>query len=241
MVGRVTGASHERRRQSCQDSCRAESEGGVFFAVVADGAGSAPHGAQGAQIAVNAVYRQFQKDAGMTDIIKCVSDGAREARDKITGTARDKARPVAEYATTLLVVALGPSGGAALQIGDGLIAYRTADSGWAAFMPPQHGEYANTTRFLTDATSEIDAQEICPRNRIVSIAVMSDGLERLAMVTATEEIHAPFLDRLSSPLIAIPHVGRQTGLSKRLEAFLQSDRVRSRTDDDLSIVVATRA
>jgi len=46
-----------------------------------------------------------------------------------------------------------PSGGGALQIGDGVIVVSDGGDGWSWLFWPPPGEYVNTTRFLTDEDS----------------------------------------------------------------------------------------
>jgi Protein phosphatase 2C len=60
--------------------------------------------------------------------------------------ARDAARPIDDYACTLLVVILSANGGIVGQIGDGAEVIDDGERGWR----PVHGEYANTTHFLTE-------------------------------------------------------------------------------------------
>jgi hypothetical protein len=70
-------------------------------------------------------------------------------------------------------------------------------------------------------------------------AVFSDGLLRLAINLATGEPHAPFF----RPLFAFAAAGDASGVVAReaeLAAFLHSDRVCARSDDDKTILLAAR-
>ena len=62
---------------------------------------------------------------------------------------------VSDYACTLLGVVASPSRIAYFQIGDGAIVIPSGEPGtydWVFW--PQHGEYANTTNFVTDANAQ---------------------------------------------------------------------------------------
>ena len=144
------------------------------------------------------------------------------------------------YASTLLAIAITAEGGAALQIGDGVIVVNDGDGAWRWVCWPQHGEYINTTHFLTsdDAT---DRLEVVALDRGVSdIALTTDGLEPLVLHYASKTVHVPFFDAMFRPLTSTESQPAVDRLSTALEAFLASDKVASRTDDDVSLLLATR-
>ena len=173
------------------------------------------------------------------DWAQLILDAARAARIAVQAEALQAGRSPREYACTLLLVALAEQGGAAMQIGDGLIAYRDAEA-WGHVFWPQKGEYANTTRFLVEDDAEEHFQVTDLKEPFQEIAVMTDGLETLALHFATQTVHEPFLDAVMGPLRKAAAAGEAMPVSRALEAFLQSDRVASRTDDDLTIVLAVR-
>ena len=126
-----------------------------------------------------------------------------------------------------------------LQIGDGLIAYRDSDA-WGWFFWPQKGQYANTTNFLIEDDAEAKFERVTVRDRITEVAVMSDGLENIALHLATLSIHEPFLEAVLAPLRASSETGLSLRVSQALAGFLASERIASRTDDDLTLVLAAR-
>ena len=68
------------------------------------------------------------------------------------------------------------------------------------------------------------------------IAILSDGLQMLALKIPEYMPHAPFF----SPLFRfVAEVTDETEAKEQLEAFLRSPRVRKRTDDDLTLLLAT--
>ncbi len=109
---------------------------------------------------------------------------------------------------------------------------------------PQRGEYANTTRFLTDMDAVERLQVALRLGKVTDIALMTDGLESLALHYASTSAYNPFFHGMFRPLVnaAEADVDKDREikhLSAILESFLSSERVRSRTDDDASLILAT--
>lgn len=189
-AARTVGTSHIKVGTSCQDrfAC-ASGPNGVILAV-ADGAGSAARSEIGAELAVLTVIEQLFRELEQPncDWPMLLSQAASQARSAILARAIEDGQSSRDYATTLLVAAATDAGGGALQIGDGVIAFRDFD-GWAPLFWPQKGEYANMTNFLTDDGAE-SAWEIAtlPSHKI-DLALMSDGLENLALNVVSRSIH----------------------------------------------------
>jgi len=243
-AARSTGLSHLRADIPCQDyfACIAL-PGGAFVAAIADGAGSASMAEQGAQIAVDAVitYLRGALEENRTDFDLLLREAAAAARNAVVGEAHRQGAEPRSYASTLLAVALTSDGGGALQVGDGIIVVSDDGADWNWVFWPQRGEYANTTYFLTDenAIDRVEINVFCG-GIINDIAIMSDGLESLALHYASKTAHAPFFTGMFEPLLKAEGSAEIGQLSALLERFLSSDQVRSRTDDDTSLILATR-
>jgi hypothetical protein len=238
----ATGTSHLRTGLPCQDrlACASPAEG-TLIAVVADGAGSAVLAEQGAEIAVETAIRRISSavQARETDYAELLLQAAVEARQAVQAAAEQQSRESREFASTFLAAILGPDGGAAVQIGDGVIVVSDGE-GWSWVFWPQHGEYANMTHFLTDEDALYLLQiETFPRNP-TDVALMTDGLEPLALHYASRSAHDPFFRGIFDPLLRAEGQGEICHLSAALSDFLASPRVASRTDDDVSLVIATR-
>jgi hypothetical protein len=212
-----------------------------LIAALADGAGSAPMGDVGAEIAVESVISELERalEAGRSDFDAFMREAAAQAREAVVAEARKRESEPRSFASTLLVVMLVRDGGAALQIGDGVIVVSDGNDGWSWTFWPQRGEYANTTYFLTDddAIKRLEVEPI--RGTIRDVALMSDGLEPLALHYASHTVHEPFFNGMFRPLFESAGMKEVTALSESLERFLSSDQVGSRTDDDVSIILAT--
>ena len=241
------------------------------MAVAADGAGSATRAERGAAITVKTVvdYLASQLGAGRLDYDTMLREAAVAAREAVLAEARRSGVKPRDLASTLLAAMVEPDGGSALQIGDGAIVVSDGGNGWGwVFWPqrgqyvkrcpnpnrdatqfrwifwPQHGEYPNTTYFLTDADA-LENLRIAPRlGKVADIALMTDGLEALALHYTSKSAYAPFFQGVFRPLAnareADVNEAREIAhLSASLKRFLSSERVRSRTDDDVSLILAS--
>ena len=240
----VTGVSHRRTGLACQDAVDFRTlPGGALLIAQADGAGSAARSEQGARWAVAEALHALEAGlrkcppgdpAGWEGLLR----GAFEAASRSLHQLADAdCEPVRAFDTTLSCVACLDGWLAAGQVGDGLVVARDSYGGLSAVTRPQKGEYANETTFLTRPEA-LETLEIQVTGQPVSaLAVMSDGLVRLAMSFPSGIPHEPFFD----PLFAFAASAEDPSLaSSRLADFLDSERVSARTDDDKSLVIAVR-
>ncbi len=241
----VTGESHRRLQLGCQDrsACRVLA-GGTLIAAVADGAGSAIMAERGADIVVRSVMDYLERHAyrGQSEIQEILLGAAEFAREEITSVAHQEGEPLSGYASTLLAAIVTPNGGGAMQLGDGAIVVSTGNDEWAWVFWPHRGEYANTTYFLTDdrALERLQIDVFGGEEAVMDIALLSDGLEPLALHQSARTVHDPFFNGFIKELLKEQNLEGCSLLSQRLSAFLSSGPVTNRTDDDVSLVVATR-
>jgi hypothetical protein len=162
------------------------------------------------------------------------------ARDALAELATSQGESLREYATTLLGAVVAPTHSVFFQIGDGAIVVRpTPADGWCFIVWPQHGDYANTTHFLTqDDALERVAVEAC-QGPIQDMAVFSDGIEGLVLHAASRTVHAPFFDSMITPVRALGDPGPSSELSSALAEYLESAAVCARTDDDKTLILAS--
>lgn len=75
--------------------------------------------------------------------------------------------------------------------------------------------------------------------RIDEVALLSDGLQRLALHYQTRTAHAAFFKPMLATLRDASEDALES-LSARLEDYLSSPAVNERTDDDKTLVLASR-
>lgn len=216
--------------------------GTVFHAVVADGAGSASHAEQGSQCVVDSVMETTRSliGEGESDLRKVLFQALTNARANLIHLAAELQIELKQLSTTVLAVIVGPHGGIAMQVGDGVIAVSEEAEQWAWVIWPQHGEFINSTSFLTDEDALAKMEEAVLGPSVLDICLCSDGLESLALNYSERSAHSPFFSALLKELHPLHDTDEQNALSQQLKQFIVSDRVRSRSDDDISIVIATR-
>jgi len=243
----VTGISHTNRNENGQDYCRAMvvqfSDREFFIGLAADGAGSTAEGGVGAQIACDTML------AGITDSIRAcgdlaaVPDGDIEhwvevSRGAIEAQARESAKPIREYACTLIGCIVADNHAIFLQIGDGGIVIHE-EAGYTAVFWPDQGEYANTTYFITDETYLPHLSRHRSGTPPDEIALFTDGLQNLVLSFSQKTPHAGFFRPLFETLRKSPG-GENLVLAEQLRTFLTSREINERSDDDKTLILAVR-
>lgn len=240
----VQGAAHVQRNLPCQDAhaWRALPGGGVLLAA-ADGAGSAPRSAQGANLAVECALDGLQlalQDGVALDAQACqvlLRSAFTQARQALLELAEQEGVPARQFAATLTLILCAPPWLAAGQVGDGVAIAETDEDVFLTLTQPQHGEYANETYFLTQEQALDVLQTLALQADARSLAVMTDGLVRLAMDVAANQPYRPFFAPLMQTARQISDPARG---SDQLAQFLASERVCNRTEDDKTLALAVR-
>lgn len=241
----VRGTSHERTGTRRQDAFRCSSiDGGrTIVAIACDGAGSASHGGEGASLVARylsmAAERQLRECGGLPsdDLVR---DWIDDVRDRLSTVAERRALRPRDFATTLVMVIATPTTTLTVHVGDGAaVARGEADGEWFALGWPEHGEFASTTYFVTDDV-EVRMRMARSDRAIDRLAVMTDGIERLALDLANGIPHAPFFIGMTRPVAGSGVIGRDLPLSTKLGQYLRSDAVNQRTDDDKTLIIAAR-
>jgi hypothetical protein len=192
---------------------------------VADGAGSAPRAAEGAQLAVAAAIYWARR--GVRD----PSAILRRTRSCMATWAGSR-EALRELATTLSVVVASPRFVRVAQIGDGAVVLM-GGGGLELLRADDGAEYLNETVFLTSSGwRERVRHDVRPASDVDAIAAFTDGLQLVAIDLAAAAPHPGFF----APMFAF---AADAGASDDdLAAFLGSPRVNARTDDDTTLVLA---
>lgn len=243
-IGQAIGSAHEKLKTPCQDrvSCVVVAGEDALVAVMADGAGSASLSHIGADLVVSTVssLAQLGVRAGRRDYGEVLREAAGVARQRLIEEAQSRKVTLRDLACTLLAAIVPPVGGAALQLGDGAIVATTERVAWRCIFWPQKGEYANATHFLSDDNALSAMQVAALADEVLDVALLTDGLETLALQFATRAAHEPFFRTAFGPVHTAAGTGELTDLSRSLSQFLASPPVKRRTDDDASLILATR-
>ena len=237
----VAGTAHRGRNTPCQDAFRFKTLGpaGEWLVVaVADGAGSASHSQTGAELACEAIVGRAGEwgPTGLGSVEK-LTELVTTARAAVLEEAERLGVPPRELACTLLVAAVGPEGGVGAQIGDGAVVLGDGGDAYRVAVWPEPSEYANCTHFLTDDTFPEGLRVEALTGPVSEISAFTDGLQRLALDFAAR---GPYADFFRPMFATLRKAADPTELTEPLRAFLDSDRVNARTDDDKTLVLAAR-
>jgi len=207
---------------------------------VADGAGSASRAHLGSRSAVEESILSASKLLGARDTISY--ENVRPLGEAIVSqTSAALARlaenlevPIRELATTLLVCIVQPFGVTIIQIGDGCVVLEHPSGRLTMPVWPHDGEYINETTFITERDSAARATYLYLRYIPKAIALMTDGVEPVALDYAHRCPFRPFFTRLFS------YARDRNSSPQALESLLSSARMSEYSSDDKTIVLAVR-
>jgi len=238
------GSSHTKDGRPCQDfslaTIVATAEGDVLLAACADGAGSAQFSSIGAELACGQLLETISSPLQAGLIVSQISAEDfsawfRSAHEALIAKANEIEVAPRELACTLLVAVASAGATACAQIGDGAIVIPD-NTDYSTVFWPDNGEYANTTFFLTDPAFETHLVSRVLRG-VEALAMLTDGLQRLALDFRDRRPHAPFFGPFFN---ALRMADSADELVLPLRGFLNSAAVNERTEDDKTLLIATR-
>ncbi len=244
------GLAHINQNTICQDrfACQTistESDGEVLIAIVADGAGSAEKGFRGAEIACELFTAEItdflnSKNASISSLNTDFGKRWIEYfQRKIAEIAQTDGKTLRDYATTLVGAVIGESCAVFYQVGDGGIVFSSsgAAQSYQFGVAPAESLYVNMTDFLTDETAFASLRFEKIEDSVEDVILFSDGIFPVAVDYQTNQPHEPFLMPMIAPL---RNGNNLDGLNKKLESFLNSPKLNEKTDDDKTIILASR-
>ncbi len=242
----VIGTSHRATGTPCQDAHRLlvlDHVGGpILIATVADGAGSAALAELGAQTACevlrDAVVRTLTERSALDSLEPAdVRAWFLAARSDLCRIAREREAAPRDLACTALLAVLGPERALFGQVGDGAIVVGT-DTTFTPIFWPEPAEYVNVTDFLSDDDMPDRLMLAVITESFHNVALLTDGLQRLALDFVTRRGHPGFFGPLFTPLW---NGGEPENLRQPLRSLLDSPKINDRTDDDKTLILATRS
>ena len=246
----ATGVSHLASQSECQDrfACQTietESDGAILIAAVADGAGSTSDGQTGAELACKLFIEEVSDflESKNASIKSLTIDFGRlwieYFQRQISATAESDKKAIREYSSTFVGAVVGEKHAAFFQLGDGGIVVSNSgeQNSYRFAVAPVESLYVNMTDFLTDETAAANLRFEIVEESLTDVILFSDGIFSVAVNYQTNEPHEPFLMPMLAPLrgeIVPPN------LNGKLEKFLDSPKINEKTDDDKTIILASR-
>lgn len=228
-AAKQAGTSHLRHGEGCADAFAVASGDGVLVLAVADGAGSARCGGEGAEHAASRAVELALQAADLREVFQ----GTLDSLLTMVGD-----RPPSDFHTTLLLAVLKDDVLAVGNIGDGWAVVREAGA-LRAVAVPARSEYANETFFLTSRGALDEAvYEVLPASGLDALALLTDGSAWFSIDldarTPSEALFGKLFDFAADA--SRPSEERDAELAR----FLASEMVLRKTDDDKTMVLAVR-
>lgn len=245
------GTSHIGTATPCQDSSTCEvldeRDGSqVLIAIVADGAGSAKCAEIGSALActyfIQVIKAYLAAGGSLPEIdAEVVKNWLVGFQSEVIAKCADNDLLPRDFASTVLTAIIGNDCAVFFQIGDGAIVITDCEEPdnyrWVFW--PQQGQYANETNFATDEHAPEKIEFTLVSRRIDEVAAFSDGLQGLTLHYESRQAHNPFFAPIFGWLRAAPESNSQKHTAS-LTSFLNSEKINDGTDDDKTIVLATR-
>lgn len=243
----VIGLSHLQGNKLCEDAVAfntitREDNGDVLVAFVSDGAGSAKYAKEASQKAVDTAVERANllltdgNGIGESELIEI----AETVYDVLNDMAQKNEVSLNDYSCTLLGVIVFPDKACFIQIGDGAIVRLTGENHYSHIWWPSNGEYQNSTVFLIDDVNLRHLQTKVIYEAVDELAIFTDGLQSLVLINETLSVHQPFFNNLFAALRIAQNEEQVQSLNDRLRGYLSSDTINNRTDDDKTLLLATK-
>ena len=234
----VAGRKKDDRRGACQDAVFGKSMNGISCVALSDGAGSRRLSGTGARSAVRLVVDHvlanfdavFEKvwHGGERDVASCM---IKLIVDELSSERFARRGSLEDYACTLIFAAAEKDRILLGHLGDG-IAFSVGAHTAEITSPPDNGEYANETYFVTgrDAVERfrLTAMRL---DTPVSVLLASDGAAASLLRRADQAV-APAVSRLCEWTVARSRKEMNSALKANLEGLF-----RQKTTDDCSIAI----
>lgn len=239
----VTGTSHLDTGLPCQDAHQVRvttcADGQpLLIAVVSDGAGSALHAEVASRAAcafAAARAEQLICIDGLTLDAMSPLQFVAEVRAHLEALATASDWPVRDLSCTLLIALVQPEAALFVQVGDGGIVFGTDQLEMALWSAG--GEYANETHFVVSAKEEQVLSRLV-HGSVKRVALLTDGLQMVALKLAEQKPHVPFFESFFHALQGAEDQGL---FEAALMRTLDDARINARTDDDKTLVLAVLA
>ena len=246
------GSSHLRDDLPNQDAVAFRlvdtGRGQTVVVAVADGAGSASRSDEGSRIAVNSAVsaiadgiRKRPAAVAKAHLAKSlVRNAIRRSKNEVVRYGRSFGVEPRELASTLIVAIASHRLFTAAQVGDGAVVAFDIDSGAARTLCAAHtGEFANETTFITSRTRPHTVASVghALASDYDALALITDGLQNLALKMPEREAFLGFWNPMLNDLAQSDDT---KAVSERLRSFISSERVQSRTTDDVTVVIAVK-
>jgi len=242
----VIGSSHVALGKPCEDAIQyttIELDGeDVLICSVSDGAGSAAYGGWAADYTTKFIVEglSFMANHGMPVTETHIYAMVENIYDNLLTQSKSYNVELNEFSCTLLGCYVTAKQSIFFHIGDGAIVRNDGTGFYTPVWWPDNGEYQNTTSFIVDDRGMGNLNVLIIEDTITEVAILSDGLQLLALNTESQSAHQPFFADMFRHLRKANDAEQVTILNTKLAEYLDSPQINARTDDDKTLFLATR-
>jgi hypothetical protein len=247
----VIGSKHTQSGLPCQDASdcklvKLTDDTEVLIAIASDGAGSAQYALAGSATACTSFISRVRASLDEWNHLSFltasyIKEWVASFQSEIKTIAEQNDASARDYACTFVAAVIGKEQGVFAQIGDGGIVVLKSGSTdtYQTVFWPQEGEYANQTNFLTDNKAEENLMFEVFEGSTQEVAIFTDGMQSLVLNEESKTAHSPFFRPIFAALRKAEG-GCAVVLQNSMVDYLLSQRVTERTDDDKTLIFATR-
>lgn len=255
----VIGTGHIRANMPCQDSNYVMQIGDSVIIAVSDGLGSAAYSDVGSKFVCQDVVTRIansltppksslmssishfilgtaQAQLVMQDIM---TDAVTQARAALEELATTNQHALRDYACTLLIAVLTPKEWHVLHIGDGAVVGIISTTEVKTLSAPDNGEFINVTVPLTSNEYRTNLRYSHGADELYGIALLSDGVQPMCINYQTNAAFPGFFTPLIQWLAELPE-SELAQAHPVLTTLLDSDKLRQKSDDDMTLVLTLR-
>lgn len=240
----MQGKAHKRLGTPCEDFYFWKLiHSDTLVAAVADGAGSSRLGGIGAKLAALTAVEKISSYLATSPLPshdqhweKVFGEILLETRLRLEAEAITRETALQDLATTLIITVTTPQACMVAQLGDGAVVVKNGEDSFISFTSTLVSEFFNETIFISSPNILDSINTTIYKGKISQISILSDGLYTLAFDLKKNEPYTPFF----KPLFQFAEEASDVRIAEReLRNFLSSPKVTQRTDDDLTVIIAT--
>jgi hypothetical protein len=243
----ATGKRNLDQDEAGQDASHYVVTDDVLVAVVCDGAGSVREGRKGSEYIARVLAEELStallagrtrpgpRAEGSAAIESTIRFAIETVRSGLADLAASRQLELHDFSCTLVGCVASSDGGVFFHIGDGFAIKQDA-AGDCALSPPENGEYADETYFVTDENWQ-DHLRLTPLpafERGCVLGLMSDGTAPFAVNRERSGFFRPFID----PIAAFLREATAPHGNAALKNLLESPRASEISVDDKTLLLA---
>lgn len=250
----IIGTGHEKTGMPCQDSHYVMQFGDTLIIAVSDGLGSAKLSHEGSRIACISAVESYANAVESALNARTITAGTApaalpfnyedalqsafySARNALEREAARTTLALRDYACTLLVAVIEHDSWYSMHIGDGTIVGLYSDVPAKTLSIPENGEFINTTTPITSDDYQSHMRYCHGHELLSGVALLSDGVTPMCINYKSGAAYDGFFRPLQTWLADQTAF---TGIDESLKRFLDTPKMRQKSDDDMTLVLALR-